>query len=127
MFGGGWRQSGILAAAALHALDTTFPDQIRQTHMLAQHLHQGMRAIMPNVKTIYPVETNMIFLDLSDVYTKSKKKVDVPMLTKHLARHNIRIGGYDTAGMVLRLVVHYQVNQTDIDQVLKHVRDVISQ
>jgi threonine aldolase len=61
LLGGGLRQAGVLAAAALHALDHHV-DRLADDHANAQALAEGLRGL-PGVK-LHPVQTNMVFLDL---------------------------------------------------------------
>ncbi len=64
MFGGTMRQSGVLAAAAIHALDNhraRLPDDHANAAVLAQGL-----AEIPGVRIAMPVETNMVFIDLAE-------------------------------------------------------------
>lgn len=62
MFGGAMRQSGVLAAAALHAL-TLHRDRMSEDHANARRLADNLRSI-PGVSIAMPVETNMVFFDL---------------------------------------------------------------
>jgi threonine aldolase len=72
--GGGMRQSGILAAAALHGLDVHLPllgEDHRRTKMLAAALAGAKSA------TVVPPDTNILMLDLtgisaSDVAARAK-------------------------------------------------------
>lgn len=64
MFGGGMRQVGILASAALYALDYHLAD-IEQDH---EHAH-GLGAVLrelPGVEVL-PVETNIVMLELKNM------------------------------------------------------------
>jgi len=62
MFGGAMRQAGLLAAAALHALDH-HRDRLREDHANARALAERLSAIS-GVSIAFPVETNMVFVDL---------------------------------------------------------------
>ncbi|MCC6660003.1 MAG: aminotransferase class I/II-fold pyridoxal phosphate-dependent enzyme [Phycisphaerales bacterium] len=62
MFGGAMRQSGILAAAALHALDHHI-DRLHEDHENAARLGAGV-ANIPGLAVPLPVETNMVFIDV---------------------------------------------------------------
>lgn len=63
MFGGTMRQSGILAAAAIYALDH-HRTRLTEDHANAALLAKGLAEI-PGVSIAMPVETNMVFVDLS--------------------------------------------------------------
>lgn len=63
MFGGTMRQSGVLAAAALHALDHHV-DRLREDHANARRLAEAISGL-PGVRVdLDGVETNMVFFDL---------------------------------------------------------------
>lgn len=62
MFGGTMRQSGVLAEAAIHALDH-HRERLTQDHANAAALAKGLAQI-PGVTIALPVETNMVFIDL---------------------------------------------------------------
>ena len=59
MFGGGMRQTGLLAASAAYALNLNFP-KLKQTHDLARRLGAGLKDAGFNIT---PVETNMVSLE----------------------------------------------------------------
>ena len=60
-FGGGMRQSGILAAAALHGLEHHLP-RLHEDHTRARHLAARL-AEVPGVEVV-PPDTNIVMLDL---------------------------------------------------------------
>ncbi|MFN0012578.1 MAG: threonine aldolase family protein [Phycisphaerales bacterium] len=64
MFGGTMRQSGVLAAAAIHALDH-HRTRLSDDHANATRLADGLREI-PRVSIAMPVDTNMVFIDLPE-------------------------------------------------------------
>lgn len=61
-FGGGWRQSGPLAAMADHAIKHHFP-RLVGTHALARRLADGLKKAGFDITA--PVDTNMVFFDAS--------------------------------------------------------------
>jgi threonine aldolase len=62
MFGGAMRQAGVLAAAALYALDH-HRERLAEDHRNAARLGEGATSI-PGLRVPLPVETNMVFIDL---------------------------------------------------------------
>lgn len=63
MFGGAMRQAGILAAAALYALDHHY-ERLAEDHANARRLGEGLGRI-PGLTIPMPIETNMVFIDVA--------------------------------------------------------------
>jgi threonine aldolase len=102
ILGGAMRQSGVIAAAGLYALENNVA-RLAEDHANAEHLAQGLR------DSGYEVEgphTNMLF-------------VKVPAgLTDHLINNQILV----LAGPRLRLVTHLDVDRAAIERTLAAVR-----
>lgn len=64
--GGGWRQGGILAAAALYALDHHV-DRLADDHQAARGFAAAVAAEAPGAVDPATVETNIVVLDTGDV------------------------------------------------------------
>jgi len=117
MFGGAMRQSGILAAAALHALEH-HRDRLLEDHANAQRLATGVAGV-PGVSIPFKVETNMVFFDLpthlgpAAAFCERLKAQGVWMLP--------------TAPQRIRAVCHLDVDASGIDRALEAVRQVASQ
>lgn len=62
MFGGAMRQAGVLAAAAMYALDHHV-ERLKDDHGAARRLEAGVLAT-PGLSVAMPVETNMVFFDV---------------------------------------------------------------
>lgn len=106
--GGGLRQSGMLAAAGLHALEHHV-ERLREDHQRAARLADGLE------KLGYPVETtptNMVFLDRS--------RLDTASLIGTLTDAGIHVDA-DEAEQ-LRLVTHLDIDDDAIDRVLDAFR-----
>jgi len=63
IFGGGMRQIGILAAAALYALDHNV-DRLSEDHKKAKHLAQRLSSLKKLGVDTSNVETNMVIMDI---------------------------------------------------------------
>lgn len=98
MLGGGMRQSGILAAAALYALEHNVAS-LADDHRHAQALFDAVSDRLPCEKP----QTNMLHLKLPDA--------EIPKLKDHLAAHNIRVSS-------ARLVFHRDINDRDLTQII---------
>ncbi|KAL6852777.1 putative secondary metabolism biosynthetic enzyme [Amphichorda felina] len=100
MFGGGTRQPGMMAAAALAALDHTIP-RLPAVHALARAVGQRLEA--RGYKLALPVQTNMVVLDLAAVGIPGAAFVE------YCSRHNLVVFPNG------RLVFHHQVTEGAAD------------
>ena len=66
LFGGAWRQAGIVAAAGLVALRDG-PARLHEDHVRARRLADALAEIVPGGIDPAAVETNMVFLDTEPV------------------------------------------------------------
>ncbi|WP_296492700.1 low-specificity L-threonine aldolase [Rhodoferax sp.] len=103
MLGGGMRQSGMLAAAASHALDHHV-ERLAQDHALAQRLAAGLAGI--DGLSVRSAQTNIVFVDVADGRG--------PALLAHLALHGVLATGL----IGLRFVTHLNVDEAGIDHAL---------
>jgi threonine aldolase len=107
MLGGGMRQAGVLAAAALHALDHHV-DRLAVDHANAKLLADGLQGIAD--VTVTPPQTNILFVDVAP--EKAAGVVD-----------KLKAGGVLATGLYrLRLVTHLDVNEDDIRRALTVIR-----
>lgn len=110
MAGGGMRQAGMLAAAALHALDHHI-ERLADDHALAQRLAAGLAGV-PGLQVEAP-HTNIVFVDL--VGGARDRSAD---LLAHLAAHGVRATGLYR----LRFVTHLDVDATGVDHAVAVIR-----
>ena len=112
MAGGGLRQSGLLAAAALHALDHHV-DRLGDDHALARRLADGLRGI--DGLTVKSAETNIVFVDVAEGRG--------PALLDFLKTHGVL-----ATGMIgLRFVTHLDVSADGVDHAIATIRRFFSQ
>jgi threonine aldolase len=108
MAGGGLRQAGLLAAAALHALDHHV-ERLADDHALAQRLAQGLAGI--EGLSLRSVATNIVFVDVADDQG--------PALLEHLQARGVLATGL----IGLRFVTHLDVDSAGIDHAIACTRD----
>ena len=101
MVGGGMRQSGIVAAAALHALEHHV-DRLADDHALAARLFDGI-AGLPGLAAERP-QTNIVFADVTSERATG--------LLAHLRSRDVLA----TGGKRLRFVTHLDVDRAGIDR-----------
>ena len=105
-WGGGMRQVGILAAAALYALDHNLPrlaDDHRKARLLAAAVGRSSRLAMA-----HPVETNILIIEVVD-------PDDTPVaVVEALKREGVLGAVWDDRR--LRLVTHLDVSAEDVEK-----------
>ncbi len=111
MAGGTMRQAGILAAAALHALDHHI-DRLADDHARARRLAEGLQGL-PGV-VVQPPQTNMVFIELP----RERAAAAVAALREE--------GVLSTGLYQLRLVTHLDVNDEQIDQAIAALRRALN-
>jgi threonine aldolase len=115
--GGALRQSGIVAAAGLYALDHNV-ERLADDHANARRFAE-MVADIPGVKLVYgSPETNIVFLDVAAT-GKSAQQISEKALAL-----GARIGASD--GGRMRAVTHLDVTKADVEQAARHFRDAVA-
>ncbi|MES2957176.1 MAG: low-specificity L-threonine aldolase [Pseudomonadota bacterium] len=110
MTGGAMRQSGVLAAAALYALDHHVA-RLADDHAHARALAEGLLGL-PGVRVVAP-QTNIVFVDLSP-----EKAVG--------AIERLRANGLLATGLYrLRLATHLDVSASDIERAISILRQAL--
>ncbi|MFH1530092.1 MAG: GntG family PLP-dependent aldolase [Pseudomonadota bacterium] len=109
MLGGSWRQAGILAAGALHAMDHHVA-RLAEDHGNAARLAAGLAAM--GVEVTNPVETNMVYF----------RHADPEGLVARMAPHGVRMG-LPKPGFI-RAVTHLDVDAAGIERALEVVGKV---
>jgi threonine aldolase len=116
MLGGGMRQAGVLAAAALVALEEG-PKRLHIDHENAQYLAQGLAQI-PRLR-IEPekVQTNIVIYDVGETGLSSGQ------FLQQLSARQVLAGPVD--GRLVRMVTHLDVDRSDIEQALRVIGEVV--
>lgn len=111
MTGGGLRQAGVLAAAALHALDHHV-ERLADDHANARRLADGLQGL-PGV-TVLPPQTNLLFVELAP--ERAAGAVD-----------RLREAGVLCVGLYqrLRFATHLDVGADDIERAIAVLRRVL--
>ncbi|EEY64305.1 L-allo-threonine aldolase [Phytophthora infestans T30-4] len=118
--GGGLRQSGIVAAGALYALEHQF-DRLAEDHENAKTLAHGLSTIAGIEIDVDSVDTNMLFFKVSSDF-----KIDTPTLVKKVAEEKgIIFGGY-WRGDEIRAVTNLHVTSDDVKYTIASVRDIVA-
>jgi threonine aldolase len=111
MLGGAMRQSGILAAGCLYALDHHV-DRLAEDHENARRLAQGLAAIPGVELDPAAVETNIVFFEVDDA----------PGLVDRLA-DQVDLGA--AGEHRVRAVTHLDVTAADVDRAIEAVSEAL--
>lgn len=117
MMGGSMRQSGVIAAAALYALDHNW-DRLAEDHDNARYLSEGIANIKGLEIDVPRMETNLVFFEVTKPGWTAAKLVDA------CKERGVGIGA-NTATRI-RAVTHLDVNRADIDDALKVIGDALA-
>jgi threonine aldolase len=107
MLGGGLRQAGVLAAAALHALDHHV-ERLAEDHANARLLAEGLRGL--DGVAVTPPQTNIVFVDV------------VPAKAAGLVERLKAAGVLCTGLYRIRFVTHLDVSRQDIERAVPVIR-----
>jgi threonine aldolase len=112
MFGGAMRQAGILAAAAIYALDHNI-ERLREDHAHARRLAEGLSRIPGISVDRAAVETNIVYLDLVPEIGPAKA------FCERLRAQGIWM--LSTAPQRVRAVTHLDVSAAGIERAIETI------
>jgi threonine aldolase len=113
--GGAMRQTGVLAAAGLIALDKMV-DRLAEDHANARTLAEGL-AELPGVRCdLSRVQTNLVFFEL--------EKMTAPAFNDECAKRGV-LGDWSGPAR-MRFVTHYGISAQDVQSALQACEDVLS-
>ncbi len=117
LFGGGMRQSGILAAAGLYALQHNI-DRLAEDHLHAQLLGEAVSQI-PHVQIFTPrIETNIVLFRIDP------KLGTADELEARAAREGLGLMPFGEH--LVRLVTHLNVTRHQVDRAIEILRRLLS-
>ena len=114
--GGAMRQSGVLAAAGLYALDHHV-ERLAEDHANAALLAARIREI-PGITLMTEPETNIVYFDVRGTPRSAKA------VTEALLAENVRMG--TSYGGMIRAVTHLDVSREDVENAAAALRRVLS-
>jgi threonine aldolase len=117
LYGGAWRQAGIVAAAGLIALDEG-PKRLHEDHGRARRLAEGVGDLLPGAVDLDQVETNMVLVDT--------EAVGLPLLETLDRLAALGVGVTHSGGKV-RLVTHVDVDDRGIGLALDAWHELAAQ
>jgi threonine aldolase len=109
--GGGMRQSGILAAAGLYALDHNL-DRIAEDHANARRFSEIL-SVSPDIRPI-PPDSNIVMVDLP---------IDAQPASARLAQAGVLMSAYGPKR--IRAVMHLDVSRADVERAARILLDTL--
>ncbi|MBM2802282.1 MAG: L-threonine aldolase [Deltaproteobacteria bacterium] len=116
MLGGGMRQVGVIAAAALVALEEG-PKRLHVDHENAKILAQGLANIPRLVIQPQKIQTNIVIYDVGETGMASSE------FLQRLSERKVLGGAVDSRRV--RMVTHVDVDWSDIEQALRVIGEVV--
>jgi len=115
LFGGGMRQAGVIAAAALVALEEE-RTRLPEDHARATKLAAGLAGLSGLRIDPADVETNILLIFLEG------KWGDAGALVKRLAERGVLAGAASATS--IRMVTHADVNDIDVERALRAFSEI---
>jgi len=119
MFGGGMRQAGIIAAAALYALEHHI-ERLAEDHARARRLAAGLAGVPGFRVENDPPDTNMVYVQVGEASVGSTQTA--PEVCAAL--QDLGVLCMAVSPSRIRLVVHLDVDDEDIERVIAGFRRV---
>jgi threonine aldolase len=119
MLGGSMRQSGVIAAAALYALEHNW-DRLAEDHDNAHHLAAGIANIKGLECEVDRMQTNLVFFEVK------KPGMTGAQFVAACTERGVGMGTSAGSATRIRAVTHLDVNRADIDAALKVINDVMA-
>jgi threonine aldolase len=116
LLGGGMRQAGVLAAAALVALEQT-PSKLHEDHANARRLAEGLAEIGGVSIDPERVVTNIVIFDVSKTGMTSDE-----ICSRLKREYGVLASGF---GAAIRMVTHYDVSRADVEKTLNAINAIL--
>ena len=117
VLGGGMRQSGIIAAAGIEALEQMV-DRLAEDHENARRLAEGIARIPGLSIELNRIQTNIVYFDITD------DRLSAERLVKQLSGRAVKV--LQLGPGRLRAVTHYGISTEDIDLALAMMSEVMA-
>ena len=111
--GGAMRQSGLMAAAAIYALDENV-ERLREDHERAKRLAEALKEL--GAEVVEP-ETNIVFFDMTSC-GKSNYQV-----VQELSKKDVQVS---EIGNQIRAVTHLDIGDVDIESAISAITQVVN-
>ena len=106
MFGGGWRQAGILAAAGLYTLDNHI-ERLAEDHQRAKKVAKAINAMDNFSVNLDTVQSNLVYVNCN---------MPANELVTSLAEHGIDL--FDLPNNRVRVAIHLHITDEDVERII---------
>ncbi|GAB4128292.1 MAG: GntG family PLP-dependent aldolase [Raineya sp.] len=113
VMGGGWRQAGYLAAAALYALENHI-ERLQEDHRKAQALGEALQNAS-FVKELYPVATNIVIFEVREPATSQS-------IYEKFAYEGIKVSPFSKTH--IRMVTHLDFDESMLEKTLDVIKKI---
>ncbi len=107
-FGGGMRQSGILAAAGIHALENNI-ERLSEDHIRASRLAEAISRMSSFTVELEGVQSNMVYVQCDEGSAKE--------VASRLASRGVDVS--EETDSIVRAVTHLHITDEDIDRAIE--------
>lgn len=116
ILGGAMRQSGVIAAAGLVALESMV-ERLPEDHRRARRLAEALAEIDGIAIDLEAVQTNIVIF-------KTEPAVEQSAFVERMKANGVLVSNYGTRGV--RMVTHYQVDDAAIDHAIEAAQSVMA-
>lgn len=117
MLGGGMRQAGVLAAAAIYALENNV-NKLKEDHINAKKLAEGLSKINGIKIDLATVQTNIVIAEITHPAFASSHA-----FVRELKNHGVAIN--PLTDKKIRFVTHMHIDRRDVEEVINIVQNVM--
>jgi threonine aldolase len=106
MFGGGWRQAGVLAAAGLYTLDHHV-ERLVEDHVRATRVAEAINAMENFSVDLDAVQSNLVYVNCN---------IPAAEVVTSLAEHGIDM--FDLPYNRVRVAIHLHITDEDVERII---------
>jgi len=117
MFGGAMRQTGVLTAMCLHALDHHV-ERLAEDHARAKRIETRLEGC-ELFRRVYPVETNIVLAEIDPRFGVSASE-----LKTFLASRNVQVMAVGTSK--IRMITHLDVDDLAVESLINGIEEFLT-
>ena len=107
MFGGGWRQAGIIASGALFALDNHV-ERLSEDHIRARKVAESINSLENFSVDLEAVQSNLVYVNCN---------IPASEVVSSLSKHGVDL--FDLPYNRVRVAIHLHITDEDVDKIIQ--------